>query len=1115
MLSLFYGTSRSALKATCLRAVLDGMAASPRQKILLLVPEQTKLQMEEDLLDQGGRKALLTTEVLSFKRLAWRLLGEVGHQGQAAIDATGRTLLLYRVLQEKRADLKTLGPFADKPGFVTDVATVLGDLKRHRLEVEELDRAAQLVSDPLLHAKIHDLSCIMAAYQEQMSQSGLEDGDDDLTRLGDLLRSMSSQSQMDPWPLSRLAWLRKAAVWVTGFGELRDFTPQEDVILSQLVRLTRSVSITVAADGMGAPDQDTGGMDAFVPGRRALWRLADRLPLHQLQVVDPPKTALTQQLQTLLRHGQLLPDGGKGDDGQPFDGGLQLIQASSLDDEVTWVAGTIRQLVQLEGYRYRDIALAVTSLPDYGPRLRSVFRSFQIPLFLSGQRSLSGTPLMRYVIGLLDIGLRGWNRSDLMACLRSGLSPLNSDALDQLENLWLARGLFRETLLFEDGYYQEAVRLTSLDQLEADPPQAGSDPTLLRWRDQALRPIQAFLTGWADRGNCSGQVEALRTFLEEVGVADRLQDQAAELIAAGDADAATTLIQSWNALQHVLDQMLQLFGDQILSLQGFRDLLHTSMDQVAPSAIPSALDQVHVGALQQAMFREPKILILVGASAAWLPPPLPQEGLLKDQDRSRLSEISGHHLPSRARDQVFADALVLESLLTRPMDRLVMTAPDPQASVLFDRLAEAFPTALTVLGANPALGDPRLNAREPLGRWLLQDEDKPPLAWLEELLSDAGWVRPDLVAPDIQVSHAHMKAFYQPPVTLSVSQLETYADCPFKQFTERLLSLQPRPEWQPQPMETGRVLHGMLEEALRFLSRSFDPFSDRPAGFWGAWLDRDLTDLIGQAFEKTLEASQMKRLQEAGLNASVGRWVRKTIESTLRTIMRQLQSDPYQPAHFEWHFSGSQGTALPLETPAKQTVWLQGLIDRVDRQEEPQMLFRVVDYKSSDRQVNVDALYHGLALQLPVYLAAYAQVHPGARPGDAAWLSVNRPQIWYPDGNPPQADRLLADLMRKQKPVSLNLEAEDLERLCRHAVHTAGVYAGRLLTGSFAPLPSRLPGRPVPCTFCSYAAICQFDQQKGPWRWLALLQKEAGQTAQARLLKALAETYRTGDVPCG
>ena len=1108
MLSLLFGTSRSALREACLRAVSETMQTSPGQNGLLIVPEQTKIDIERDLLMQSRQKCLMTVEVLSFRRLAWRLLGEIGQQPAHTVDALGRSMLIHKVLRDSRHELHALGALADRPGFVGQVASVLGDLKRYRIDPDQLKTSAQTATDQALKHKSLDLACVMDGYQRLMVEADLTDSEDDLTRLGDILQQLIGLSDSPwPWPWSRLSWLRNTHVWITGFGELRDFTPQEDAILSGLAALARSLTITAAADRIPVSrDLAEQGIEAFMAGRRTIWRLVSRLSGFRTQKINRPMTRRSQNIQSILRTGLPAPELIDCGSAAQSDA-LGLIEAPTIDDEVAWVAGTIRQLVQLEGYRYRDITLAVCNLQQYAARLRSVFRTFGIPLFLDAERSLSGTPFMRFVLGLLDTELTGWSRNALMTCLRTGLTPLNPHDIDLLENAWLARGLFREDLIFSDNRYEPSLSTVEIDR-QSDETDERSDKSktsgpinresILELRDQVLCPIRDVLHQLRKEQQTGVRIDRLRSFLDAYQVPQRIQEWADALIESHDTDTAATLIQSWNIFNHVLDQMHQLFADTPLSLKAFRDLIATAIDTATVTVIPSAIDQVNIGDLQHSMLRETPVLFIVGASAGQLPPAPPSEGLLKDPDRQILSQITGRQMPSRLRDKVFADALMIETLMTQNTEKLYLTTQQGTASSIFDLLSRHFSDAHQVLDETPDLADPRLNAPDPVFRWLLSHEaltgQITVMQKMNELLLSAGYTRPELTAPEQKVSPEMIQALYQPPVLLSVSQLETYAACPFKQFSDRLLALRERPEWQPERTLTGVLLHGMMEQALRTICYELNQWPDDPNAFWQLWIDRDLTAAVRDWFNRTIDRYRMHRLLDDGLRASTGRRVCKTIESSLNIILQQLKDDPYQPALFEWTFDPHQHTALPIRTDPDMTVRLQGKIDRIDfYASEDCTYFRVIDYKSGQRAVDYHALYHGLSLQLPIYAAAYAQANPDTIPGDAAWFTVNRPITQMNDGLIPDLDQLIQRQLKDQKPISLRLSSDERVKVCRHAVHMAAQLSDQILHGLFAPNPVRLSSQPIPCQTCSFGSVCQFDRRIGPWRRLEKLHVDNGQ----------------------
>ncbi len=1143
-LTLLYSSQRGALRDACLRQVCALTAAWPDKRAILLVPEQTKMDVERDYLRLSGQSGLMMAEVLSFRRLAWRLLGEVGRQPLRPIDKIGQAMLLHRLMKEHQNQLHMLGFLADKPGFISQVSAAVGDLKRYQISGEQLRLAGAGLAEPSLQHKTEDLGCLLQHYDRSLRELGFCDAEDDLNRLSDILQILADQpSDAWPWPWQRLAWLKKTSVWISGFGELRDFTPQEDAILAGLAGLAENVVITAAADRVPFDRQSIDlGPDCFLPGRKTAWRLKQNYPELKLAAVRCPADGLYG-----LLAGAICSESGKtgihSDDLKTKEAGLRLrlVQANGLDDELNWLAGEIRRLVQTEQYRYQDIALALCEPSGYAPRLRSVCREYDIPIFLDAERPLSGTPLMRFIVGLLDIGLTNWSRSALMTCLRSGLTPLTPSEIDRLENEWLARGLFRPDRLFNDQYYREyvlPVRSDSARQAAADDEPAdgsdmdedeadagGSDDTadagsaepadpadlqeLIRLRDAALLPLRQAAADLRRAPTGRAKCLALRRFLVDYTLPERIDKQLTDWMAAGDMEAAVALSQSWNELDRILDQLAGLAGDLPFSLQTFRDTLAAGMDSAASGVIPSALDQVGVGDLRRSMLRQPRILFLIGAAAAYLPPAPPPEGLLKDPDRQALSLALNRQLPSSARDRTFADAFNVYTLLTGSSDRLYLTAPDADTSPWFKHLADLYPDSLLVLPVHPSWEDARLNALHPAYRYSLagmQNREQLPeterlgYAGIRRVLAEQGLPMPTTGKsrqPQNQLSPAYVRLLGGDPVVLSVSQLERYAACPFLHFSERFLALRDRPVWAPQATETGVLLHAVLERALHRLCQDLHRLDMADPAvrdmFWQNWLTEDLDESVSGWMAAAAEQDGLTRFFDDGLRASIGRRVERVAISTLKAVIRQYRQESFLPAQLEWSF-GPSNQPLLLPVKGATSVCLRGTIDRTDRESPAgspgsagEMAgggFRVVDYKSGGKKVDYDDLYLGLALQMPVYLAAYRQAYPACRPIDAAYAPMNRPVLTWQSGDVPSEDVIRKHLDREQGLRGMQMRSEDIERICRYSLSQAAVLAERMLAGLFPVEPVKRQGCRPPCDFCIYQAVCGFNADTGAYRRL-------------------------------
>lgn len=1091
MINLLIGTQRIPLRNACLRQMAELTARWPDRRAILIVPEQTKMDMEREFLEIAKQPGLMLAEVLSFRRLAWRLAGEVGSWPTQAVDAVGQAMLIQKILKQRRQELRLLGDLGEKPGYIRQIASVLGDLRRYQVDPAILLRAEEKIADASLRFKAADLGLILQAYEQALEQAGLSDAEEDLARLAGLLETLASR-EPEKWPWNRLAWLKNTSIWINGFGELRDFTPQEERIMRYLGQLARDLTISVAADHMPLSSQAVNsGPDMYYIGRKAAWRLRRNLPLSKVSEVD---CRLKQEFALISDRlcGQIRenPPTDANNSGQI---GVKLVRTTREDIEISWVAGEIRRLVQTEGLRYRDIAIAACDLKKTAPLLRSVFRTYSIPLFLDQDSLLAGTPLMRLVLGLLDIGLSGWSRWPVMSFLRSGLVRSTAARIDELENIMLARGLFREDRLFAD------------QRLEED----DGGGLVLEMRDQILLPVRNLLCELKQKKSALQKCSALQRYLHDAEIPELIEARSAWLMEQGEAESAVNLAKSWNELDRIFRQMVQLAGDVSLSFRAFRDLLAVAVETARSGIIPTAVDQVNVGDLRRGFLQSPQVLFIVGATADKLPPAWPPEGLLKDPDRQVLSSILDFQLPSHGRDQACSDGFLIYTLLTMPRKQLYISVSGSEVSPWYNYLADLFPGTELILPTRPDWHDSRLNCapaafshylihrselsfrdgntRQSQGGWnAVRDillADGLPLEQAEEMLG-RGMDEKNIV----RLEPERVRRFYGDTVGMSVSQLERYAGCPFLHLAGYLLDLQERAVWEPEKTDTGILLHSGVELAFRELLQDLAAAGEDPEKIkeiYKSWLVSDLEARTDSWLRQAANSSSLQRILEQGLRASAGRRTRRLACTSLRNMLDQLLNDEYLPAQLEWSFGQNETSKLRLSLADKSQVDFRGKIDRVDLAlTADKVCFRVIDYKSGNRYIDYDAFYHGLSLQLPMYLEAYAREYPTFAAADAAYYYFDRPMISIDPQESIEEEKIARKLAGKAKLRNLNLEAAELAGLRNHAWRQAEKLATGLTAGRFDVSPARLPGKNPPCSWCAYLSVCGFHKLPANYRWL-------------------------------
>jgi ATP-dependent helicase/nuclease subunit B len=104
----------------------------------------------------------------------------------------------------------------------------------------------------------------------------------------------------------------------------------------------------------------------------------------------------------------------------------------------------------------------------------------------------------------------------------------------------------------------------------------------------------------------------------------------------------------------------------------------------------------------------------------------------------------------------------------------------------------------------------------------------------------------------------------------------------------------------------------------------------------------------------------------------LARRLKKITHRAVWTLTEHIQKGEFEPYLYEARF-GSGGVFPPLRVDLnnEQSFYLEGRIDRIDiLHDEDSTYFKIIDYKSGERQLNLSELYFGLNLQLFVYLLA-------------------------------------------------------------------------------------------------------------------------------------------------
>jgi ATP-dependent helicase/nuclease subunit B len=157
-LRLLIGRSGSGKTALCLNEIKERLLENPEgTPIIYLVPEQMTFLSEYRLATDNDLGGMIRAQVYSFSRLAWRILQETGGFSRYHLDSVGLSMLIRKIIEDQKENLKLFQRAADKNGFIDQVEQMITEFKRYCVKPEELTGIGMGKS---LQDKLHDLEVI-------------------------------------------------------------------------------------------------------------------------------------------------------------------------------------------------------------------------------------------------------------------------------------------------------------------------------------------------------------------------------------------------------------------------------------------------------------------------------------------------------------------------------------------------------------------------------------------------------------------------------------------------------------------------------------------------------------------------------------------------------------------------------------------------------------------------------------------------------------------------------------------------------------------------------------------------------------------------------------------
>ncbi|NLB53876.1 MAG: helicase-exonuclease AddAB subunit AddB [Syntrophomonadaceae bacterium] len=1081
--------------------------------LYLIVPEQFTLESEKNLIKGIGSSGILQAEVLSFNRLAYKVLNEAGGRTLSTINEQGKSMVLRKIIDELRSDLSAFAGASRQSGFIDIVSESLRDFKSNNIDSELLESFIDtLPADRLLKGKLNDLLLIYRGFNEYLTDSYID---------------MEDYINLVTRKLDSAEFLQNARIWIDGFDK---FSPQLLKMIGKLGRLCENVTISLVM-GDELKDRDR---EIFHVSRQTLKKLRElaaesRIP-EKIIDLNQSGNKITRQEELLFLEKELFA--------YPYNKylqpvkNLQVFAAANVRSEIENLTAMIISLVRENNYRFRDITVVCTDLEQYGSLLLQAFVENDIPFFLDEKRGIMGNPIIESILASLEIIIKGYRYHEVFRFIKAGFSNVSQGQGDELENYVLRYGI-------KGSIWKKPFTACDDEPLE----------NINHAREMLIKPLEALERKVKKAKPCREMVSDFYDYLEDINLREKLETYIEELHEQKLFEYVNENTQIWNIVMMILDQLVEFLGDETVDLKQFHSLLESGFSSFRIGIIPTTVDEVVIGSISRSKSFTGKALFVIGANDGLLPARPEEHKLLSEEEILSLKD-KGIDLGFDYDYRLAEENYHIYETLAKASDFLWISyaladedGKPLHPSILIDRLKLLFP-ALVIKREKFLLGYQDMNMiSTPKGTFSalilnlkdhLEGNEIGDFWWdvYEWYLSSKEW-QDKLNAVLKGFNHKNQqdsierdmaRELYKTPFKTSISRLEKFNGCQFAHFIEYGLKPRDRKIFAMEAPDIGELFHlGLLTFARSLREKGRE---------WSSLSQRECFELMDEIMDRLVLDYNSGILDSSHRFRYLVTRLKRICRRAAWTLTLHIKRGEFVPAFYEISF-GIKGDLPPIvfELASGEKVYLEGRIDRVDLLETGDETYvRVIDYKSGSKNIELSDIYNGFSLQLFLYLDSVLQGLPQyngkqAKPGGVFYFRIEDPMV---ETDVRDIEIIEREIFKKMKmtglaikdvdvirqmdrdiagyseilPVQITRDGQVSERsnalteeeftaLISYINRQVQVISEAILSGNTKIAPANYKGT-VACRYCKYRSVCQFDVlfDNNRYRFVKKLDKE-------------------------
>ena len=945
---IIYGRAGTGKSEYCYREIAQKI--KKENKILIITPEQFSFTAEKKLMDAIDTQAVFNAEVVTLSRMAYRVISEIGGKNETNLSKCGKAMLIYSILSNNKNELKFLGKTDEN---VDMLDTAITEFKKHGISVEQLKQEIENQEDIYLKNKLQDLNVVYSGFEEQLAGKYIDETD--------LLTILAEN-------IDKTDMFKDAVIYIDEFA---GFTSQEYHIIEKLIQIAKQVTITICTDGLHEiKNPDT---DIFYSNEVTVTKLLEVAQNCDVKIEEIKLEETYRFKNSELKHLEKNLYENKPQKYNSQIKNIQLFLAKNQYSEIEEVARNVLKLVRDEGYRYRDISIITKNIATYSSLARAIFDKYDIPIFIDENRDLNQNIVIQYILGILEIFIKNWSYEAVFNYIKTGFSNIEEDDIFKLEKYCLKWGIKQNKWKkeFTYGNYEEKDK-ADIERLE-------------QIRKDLVTPLMNLKYKIDENKTVEGISKAIYEFLVEQQIYEKVQIKIQELNEIGQIDLANEYESSIQTIIEILDEIVLVFKDDKITIDKYNQILKIGFKNSSLTKIPGTQDQVIMGDVDRSRSHKVKAIFIIGLNDGEFPSVRKDEGFLNDADREVLKQ-NGIELAKGTIDKLYEDSFNIYKAFTTAEEKLYLlySSSDMQGkalrpSMLINKIKKIYPMLQEqsdvierrseILNKKTTYEEliinlNKLKEQDSIEKlwYYIYDYYQKNSEWNEKLKQSLKGLEYTNI-PD-KIDQNNIDRLYGNTLITSISKLERYRSCPFSYYLQYGLKIKPQEELKIQTLNTGTFIHEVIDEffgTVREVGIKLEEITEE-----------QLSEIINKIIDSKLGQNKNYIFTSTAKYRALVIRLKKIIKKALKYIIGTIVQSRFKVLGTEVEF-GEKGKYKPIRLTLEdgKRIEIIGKIDRIDTaQGEDGKYLRIIDYKSSAKNIDLNEVYAGLQIQLLTYLDA-------------------------------------------------------------------------------------------------------------------------------------------------